>query len=606
MRYLAAFVAAWGILLVGPAIVGPAGGLALGHANLVVSDPGAGEVVSEAPPLLILTFSEPFEPAYSSVDVLDGVGTAIVQRVGGPDPVDPRIMRVALPPLAAGVYTVDWRTVSSTDGHSASGFFTFGVGDVVPPAGGTASGEGDLHAGHGAGLILLETESRALSDLGFMLAFGLAIAAGLVTRTTTLGPMIAFALLMGAFGSLTLAVVGATSSGSASVDYVLGTRTGLLLVARIAIALLGVAAIWFAMRTRRPSVGIVAGGLAGLAGIGLIVAAGHASGFASPVPVLAAFIHVTAAAIWIGGLGTVVWIAIDRTAVPDLHTVVSRFSALALIAVALVAATGLYADWLLTGAPLRFDSPYAVALLVKILLVGTALAIGALNYADGGRNVTRPGAFRVRVVVEAALAIGILIATGNLASGSPPGLTAPVAIAPAFSTAAAADATLALQPGRPGPTRFIVTVPGRPSGVDLVLTRVDTGSGTSRVAMRPAVGASDDPRSTYLSDGGQLPVRSRWDVTVAVHDLNGAETGRTRFTFAMDATGVAEGRASPPIDLPLVIGVMLLVGSILLGVFTLAGATLPRVEPRPGRVAASVGAVVGGMLGVALLLAGRV
>ncbi len=610
MRRLAAIVAALGILLVGPALAGPTGGSVLAHATLVTSEPGAGEVVPTSPSTLSLTFAEPFEPAYSSVDVLDGSGSTILSRAGVQDPGDPRIMTVAVPPLADGVYTVDWRTVSAADGHSTAGFYTFGVGDVAPPASGTGGSGGDLHAGHGAGLILLETESRALADLGFMLAFGLAIASVFVLRAWLVVPAIAWALVLGAIGSVTLALVGALSSSSPSVAYVLGTRTGVLLILRVVIAVTGIVAIQLTERMQRPRAGAIAGGLAGLAGIACIVAAGHASAFTSPVPVFAAFIHVCAAAVWVGGLAVVVWVAVARPpALPDnLQQIVPRFSALALISIALVAATGLYADWLLTGAPLRFEMPYSIALLVKVLLVATALTIGALNYLDGGRAPRRFGGFRARVVLEAGLAAAILIATGNLASGSPPGLTAPVAIEPAFSSATAADASLALQPGRPGPTRFIVTVPGQPGGVDLILARLDAGNGTSRIVMRPAPPASGaaGEEHTFVSDAGQLPARSRWDVTAVVHDAAGVETGRTRFTFAMDATGVAEGRASQLVDVALLVAIALLGGALLLGIFTVAGGVLPRVDPRTGRVASLVGTVIAGSLGTAILLAGRI
>ncbi len=379
---------------------------------------------------MTLTFGEPFEPAYSNIDLLDGNGAAILTRAGVQDPTDPHVMTVALPALADGLYTVDWRTVSAADGHSTSGFFTFGVGDVAPPADAGSTGSGNLHAGHGAGLVLLETESRAVADLGFMLAWGVAVAAVIILRRTGAGAAqaIAWALVLGIAGSLTLAIVGTASTGSPSIDYVVGTRTGLLLIARVAISLVAIVVIVTAIRIGRPRLGIAAGGVAALAGIGLIVAAGHASGEPSPVPVIAAFVHVSAAGIWIGGLAVVAWIGIVGSAppTPDLRTAVPRFSALALISIGLVAATGIYADQLLTGAPLQFDSDYALALLVKIILVLAALTLGAFNFLDGGRAVARFGGFRIRVALEVSLVAAILVATANLASGSPPGLTAPV------------------------------------------------------------------------------------------------------------------------------------------------------------------------------------
>ena len=601
---LAAVLAAWVVVLAGPAIAGPAGARVLGHANLVTSDPGAGEVVPAAPTTITLTFGEPFEPRYSSVDVLDDRGAAVVTRAGAPDPTDPRTMIVPTPGLKDGVYTVDWRTVSATDGHSASGFFTFGVGDVAPPSQGGSVAGGDLHAGHGAGLAVLETESRAIADLGFMLALGLAIAAFLVLGSATPAPAIAYALGLGAFGSITLAFVGAASSSASPIEYALDTRTGLMLIGRVAVASLGVVAVMAALRVGRPRLALVVGGIAGSIGIALIVLAGHAAGLPTMAPLLAAFVHVAAGGIWLGGLAVVAWLALSPAPERPLTEVVPRFSALALVAIALVAATGLYADWLLTGTVVDLGTPYGIALLVKVLIVATALAIGAQNYLDGGHDTGRFGRFDRRVAIEAILAIAILVATGNLASGTPPSTTAGIPIAPAFSSATAADATLALEPGRPGPTRFVVTVPGAPPAVTLVLARTDGGTGESRLPLRHDASRDGGGRSGFVTDGGLLPAGTHWTATVIVADAAGTETGRTRFVFAMGADAVASGQASPVVDVGMVVAIALLLGGLLLGGLAATGRTLPRVDRRVGRISAAIGGAIAVALGVVMLLAG--
>src|SRR5690349_23148500 len=113
LRALAAVAGAFGVLFAGPGLPGSAAPVALGHANFVTSSPAPGEVVPTSPPTLTISFSEPFEPAYSNVDLLDGDGATVLQRVGTPDPSDPHVLDVTLPALKDGVYTVDWRTVSA-------------------------------------------------------------------------------------------------------------------------------------------------------------------------------------------------------------------------------------------------------------------------------------------------------------------------------------------------------------------------------------------------------------------------------------------------------------------------------------------------------------
>ena len=84
---------------------------------------------------MLLYFTEAPEPSLSTVSLLDSAGQT-VPGVGKPAvaPGNARELRVALPRLAKGVYTVNWRTVSKVDGHVTSGSFAFGIG-VQAPAG---------------------------------------------------------------------------------------------------------------------------------------------------------------------------------------------------------------------------------------------------------------------------------------------------------------------------------------------------------------------------------------------------------------------------------------------------------------------------------------
>ena len=96
------------VLLAGPVLAGPAldrdaGLVAVGHSQLVSSSPGAGEVVATPPTEIRLVFSEPIDPAYTSLDLLDGTGKAILVGAGTADPSDPRTLVAPIPagsPLA--------------------------------------------------------------------------------------------------------------------------------------------------------------------------------------------------------------------------------------------------------------------------------------------------------------------------------------------------------------------------------------------------------------------------------------------------------------------------------------------------------------------------
>ncbi|HEX2064272.1 MAG TPA: copper resistance CopC family protein [Acidimicrobiales bacterium] len=119
---LAALAAAVAVALV--ALAAPAGA----HALLQRSDPLDGARLDEPPAAVTLEFTEPPEPALSAISVLDRSGAELQEGKASPLPDDPLALRVNLPPLEQGVYTVVWRVVSQVDGHPTAGTFAFGVG----------------------------------------------------------------------------------------------------------------------------------------------------------------------------------------------------------------------------------------------------------------------------------------------------------------------------------------------------------------------------------------------------------------------------------------------------------------------------------------------
>jgi hypothetical protein len=94
------------------------------HAFLDRADPRVGSTVAASPPAVTLAFTEPVEEAFCRVDVLDPGG----KRVDTPAVEHPAAatLRVPLPPLGPGEYTVHWAVVS-VDTHPTEGRFTFTV-----------------------------------------------------------------------------------------------------------------------------------------------------------------------------------------------------------------------------------------------------------------------------------------------------------------------------------------------------------------------------------------------------------------------------------------------------------------------------------------------
>jgi len=106
--------------------------LALGHAELDTASPADKSTVVGSPSEIVFTFTEAVDPKKSSLKLVDS-SNAIVAQGSTVDPSDAKTMRLELPNLAPGVYTVRWTTASAVDGDIAHGLTTFTVTAPTPP-----------------------------------------------------------------------------------------------------------------------------------------------------------------------------------------------------------------------------------------------------------------------------------------------------------------------------------------------------------------------------------------------------------------------------------------------------------------------------------------
>src|SRR3989449_2178364 len=113
-------------------------GMASAHSVLQRSIPPANASLPAPPRQIVLIFSEPVVDGLSTATVADRTA-AVVSHVSTVAR-DGRTLTISVGPLATGVYTVRWRVLSATDGHTTSGFLLFGVGERLPA--GQAAGTG--------------------------------------------------------------------------------------------------------------------------------------------------------------------------------------------------------------------------------------------------------------------------------------------------------------------------------------------------------------------------------------------------------------------------------------------------------------------------------
>jgi methionine-rich copper-binding protein CopC len=79
-----------------------------------------------APTEVRLWFTEPLEPAFSQVSVLDAKGERVDRDDRRLNPANPQQLSISLRPLGAGRYRVVWRVVS-VDTHVTEGDFGFEI-----------------------------------------------------------------------------------------------------------------------------------------------------------------------------------------------------------------------------------------------------------------------------------------------------------------------------------------------------------------------------------------------------------------------------------------------------------------------------------------------
>jgi copper transport protein len=526
------------------------GGAAAAHANYVRSNPASDARLVKPPTEIRIEFSEPPDPKGSDIQVLDTNGKRHDKgdvALSG----DPNGLKVSLEPITDGGYTVAWTTTSAVDGHTTKGSFAFAVGSgpipTPPPVPEAAPPPSPL-----------EVAGRALSYAGIALGLGAAFfvlfiaPAGIDPRRESTLLSVAGALIVA--GSLALiADQGAK----------LPQRLGLMLGVR-AFAGLVLAAVSITPRLAllRP-VGALAGGgvmtlgplatfrprrmialAAGIAAAMTATLVSHATALGSLKSMALDFVHVLSVSVWTGGVVALLCCVLlarrDETAedARALGATVWRFSVTALIATALLITAGVLQafDRLVLINDL-YETPYGIALAVKIVLVLVALAIGAFNLLRWGPRLRAGARARSALIrdtlAETAIFIVIIVAASFLTAFAPP----------AQPSAAAYDQTQHVSG-----LRLEMLVASSGAGRNTYALRVHQGlapvTGAEKVAFRFTMIEHDmgeqelvaDERAPgeYVANGSPTAMYGTWKIQTIVR-LAGREDISTVFTFPVGA-----------------------------------------------------------------------
>jgi len=488
--------------LVGVTFLVASASAAAAHAELEATTPAqSARFAADAPPRAVsLRFSEAVTVTEKSILVYDGSGDALPMRT----PKGTRkaaLVEVGLPStIAEGTYVVVWHVVSEGDGHPEHGAFTFTVGN----GGATQADIGSLLASQSSGPLVgtLFGVARAVAFIGALVlaggllflswrwrnALGWRSVRGLVVDVGIAGfvATLASVPLQAAYST---GDRGALTDASAIGD-VLSARFGRAAIVRAVVILVLV------VLARRGWVRTIPVAVLGAVALGTFAYAGHGSTgpWAAGAFVLDVA-HLGAAALWLGGLVTLVAALVARRDPAEVRLAAARFSRVALPAVAVVVVSGAIQGWRqVHGWSALWHTEYARLLVVKVLVVA-----GIVVLASAARDALRArGTFddlRHGVGLELALAVVVLGLTASLVVTQPAREEQAARDRPTAKTLrVAADGDhvrfgVVLQPALPGDNTVVVAprltgdgfLPATMSGV----VRDATGRERSTIAFTP-------------------------------------------------------------------------------------------------------------------------
>lgn len=426
------------VALIGVLVLTWSSAPASAHAFLISSTPASGASVNSSPQALRLVFSEDVVPRYARVYVIGTAG----RDLGGRPAVAGSVVTVRLRARQRGSYTVRWQMVASDDGHTTEGAYSFGV-DAKPLAPAPARG------------ISVPAAPELLAWLQFL---GVVLVGGVLTvRALVVAPrrpVPGRAESPDARAALWLAIAGAVVAVHAGVLAFLvgaypivgggisglvntqiepiraGTHLGqawtLTTFAWFGVLALLVGA-WVTPRRRET--------LLACAGVAALVIAFGISWVSHPasrgsVALIADYVHLLAAALWVGGLIAIAIIATTARSLPDpargaiARTSLIRFSQLALPTVAVVGLVGLYLALRELPAPSALlGSSYGVILLIKGAVVVAALAVAGYHrrlLVPRVANGTPVATMRRTLALEIGLLLIALVLAASLSNTAPP------------------------------------------------------------------------------------------------------------------------------------------------------------------------------------------
>ena len=444
---------------------------AAAHANLLRASPEPSQPLDAPPERVIIWFTEPIEPAFSTINVLDARGADATEGETRFDPTEPTAMWVPLAQLGNGTYTVVWKNVSSVDGHKATGSYLFSIGQPIGTEAQTDVAEQPIIqspldpivrwaiyigiAVFAGGLLfelIIATRIARTEDEHRSLSSTFTVS----NRFASVALIAIIVVIIAQIAQIALQSAIAFDDASASInptrifDILTESDWGRFWSWRFTAAVLAALTLFAAIQTRKNNAQSLNDdeldeltlttespfGIASIAlsGIYLLLISLTSHNAATPTDIrwfaiATDVIHVFTATIWVGGIAYLLVASIHTIRSDDQHSrnalllYATRFAPLAIFATTILVASGILSSLFQVTIPEALTTPYGRVLGAKILLIAILIALAIRNNRSVAKSSTSALAsarsLKRYITVELAVAFAVLLATAGLASLEP-------------------------------------------------------------------------------------------------------------------------------------------------------------------------------------------
>ncbi|MEH7500702.1 copper resistance CopC/CopD family protein [Neobacillus drentensis] len=394
------------------------------HAYIKKSTPLDNETVEKAPREVTIKFDESIQPSFNSIKVFDSEGNRVDQRNGRIDPKQPFILKSDLKKnLPNGSYRIKWKVVSS-DGHPVEGVIPFQIGEEGQDS--TSIHNETKGYTPKADLIIIRW-MQYLSNACFvgLIFFYMVVLPKELRETGTVDKKF-FKLISTGLIFLFLSILlslplqASIESGypwsevfnfSIIENILMNTNYGRSWLIQIAL-LLTLALLTSFISVAESTKRIILWACLCLGAALLLTKALTSHAAAQPNQLLTVamdFLHLLAAAIWIGSLiGFVALPSIRKNTEikQDYLKMIKSFSKWGLGLVLLITITGLSGSFLyIPNLSALFQTNYGQVLTCKVILLLLMLLLAAVNFIKGKRGTTKG----LGATLKGELSIGLVI-----------------------------------------------------------------------------------------------------------------------------------------------------------------------------------------------------